>query len=60
MGSQLDGKFLPGSLPHKFILIVILIICFVVNNFFSISLRRAIAADCYQLNSQKHSRARRC
>jgi len=34
MGSQLDGNFLPGSLPHKFILIVILIICFVVNNFF--------------------------
>ena len=34
MDSQLDGNFLPGSLPHKFILIVTLIICFVVNNFF--------------------------
>ena len=34
MGSQLDGNFLPGSLSRKFILIVILIICFVVNNFF--------------------------
>ena len=22
MGGQLDGNFLPGSLPHKFILIV--------------------------------------
>jgi len=31
MGGQLDGNFLPGSLPHKFILIVILIICFAVN-----------------------------
>ena len=28
---MLDGNFLPGSLPHKFILIVILIICFAVN-----------------------------
>jgi len=33
MGGQLDGNF-PGSLPHKFILIVTLIICFVVNKFF--------------------------
>ena len=38
MGGQLDGNFLPGSLPHKFILIVILIICFVVNKFLSPSL----------------------
>ena len=36
MGGQLDGNFLPGSLPHKFILIVILIICFVVNKFLSL------------------------
>ena len=34
MGGQLDGNFLPGSLPHKFILFVTLIICFVV--FFSL------------------------
>ena len=27
MGGQLDGNFLPGSLPHKFILIVTSIIC---------------------------------
>jgi len=32
---QLDGDFLPGSLPHKFILVVTLIICFVVNKFLS-------------------------
>ena len=38
MGGQLDGNFLAGSLPHKFILIVTLIICFVVNQFFSLSL----------------------
>jgi len=37
MGGQLDGNFLPGSLPHEFILIVILIICFVVNKFISLS-----------------------
>jgi len=37
MGGQLDGNFLPGSLPHKFILTVTLIIWFVVNNFFSLS-----------------------
>jgi len=35
MGGQLAGNFLRGSLPHKFILIVILIICFVVNKFLS-------------------------
>ena len=34
MGGQLDGDFLPGSQPHKFILIVTSIICFVMNNFF--------------------------
>ena len=39
MGDQLDGNFLPGSLPHKFILIVTLIICFVVNKFLSLSYR---------------------
>jgi len=33
MGGQLDGNFLPGSLPHKFVLIVTSIICFVVNKF---------------------------
>ena len=37
LGGQLDGNFLPGSLPHKFILFVALIICFVVNNFFTFS-----------------------
>ena len=37
MDGQLDGNFLPGSLPHKFILFVTLIISFVVNNFFSLS-----------------------
>jgi len=37
MGGRLDGNFLPGSLPHKFILFVTLIICFAVNNFFSLS-----------------------
>jgi len=36
MGGQLDGNFLPGSLPHKFILIVTSIICFVVSKFFSL------------------------
>jgi len=34
MGGQLDGNFLPVSLSDKFILIVTLIICFVVNKFF--------------------------
>ena len=38
MGGQLGGNFLPGSLPHKFILIVTLIICFAVNKFFSVSI----------------------
>jgi len=38
MGGQLDGNFLPDSLPHKFILIVTLIICFVVNKFLSLFL----------------------
>jgi len=37
MGGQLDGNFLPSSLPHKFTLIVTSIVCFVVNNFFSLS-----------------------
>ena len=37
MSGQLDGNFLPGSRPHKFILIVTLIICFVVNKFFPLS-----------------------
>ena len=41
MGGQLGGNFLPDSLPHKFILIVTSIICFVVNNFFfSLSVSR--------------------
>jgi len=35
MGGQPDGNFLPGSLQHKFILFVTLIICFVVNKFLS-------------------------
>jgi len=34
MGGQLDGTFLHGSLPHKFILFITLIVCFVVNKFF--------------------------
>ena len=38
MGGQLDGNFLPGSLPHKFILFVTLILCFVVNKFLYLSL----------------------
>jgi len=37
MGNQLDGNFLPGSLPYKFILIVTSIICYVVNKFISLS-----------------------
>ena len=37
MGGQLDGNFLPGSLPHKFILIVTLMICFAVNKFLSLA-----------------------
>jgi len=41
MGGQLDGNFLPGSLPHKFILFVTLIICFVVN-IFSLSLMTCV------------------
>jgi len=41
MGGQLDGNFLPGSLPHKFILIVTLMICFAVNKFLSLSHRQA-------------------
>jgi len=36
MGGQLDGNFLPGSVSHKFFSIVTLIICFVVNKFFSL------------------------
>jgi len=35
MGGQLDGNFLPGRLPHKFILIVTSIICFWSIIFFS-------------------------
>ena len=31
MDCQLNGNFLPGSLPHKVTLFVTLIICFVVN-----------------------------
>ena len=51
MGGQLDGNFLPGSLPHKFILTVTLIICFVVNIFFlshhsSIVLLCCMPIDC--------------
>jgi len=52
MSGQLDGNFRPGSLPHKFILIVILIICFVVNKFIFLSLcpteryRRYYHFDC--------------
>ena len=37
MGGQLDGNFLAGSLPRKFILIVISIICFAVNKFLYLS-----------------------
>ena len=37
MGGQLYGNFLPGSLTHKFSLIVTLIICFVMNKFLSLS-----------------------
>ena len=51
MGGQLDGNFLPGSLPHKFILFVILMICFVVNNFFSLS---RVQAD--RLRADRHPR----
>jgi len=47
MGGQLDGNFLPGSLPHKFILIVTLIISFVVNKFLSLSL-----LNCYTVALQ--------
>jgi len=43
MGSQLDGNFLPGSMPHKFILFVTLTICFVVNTFFSLSHSRSFS-----------------
>jgi len=46
MGGQLNGNFLPGSLPHKSILFVTLIICFVVNKFLSIAPMPAIAAWC--------------
>jgi len=46
LGGQLDGNFLPGSLPHKFILILTLIICFVVNKFLSLALPQyALRAD---------------
>ena len=38
MGGQLNGNFLPGSLPHKFILFATLILCFVVNKFLYLSL----------------------
>jgi len=38
MGEQPDGNFLPGSLPHKFTLFVKVIICFVANKFYSLSL----------------------
>jgi len=48
MGNQLDGNFLPGSLPYKFILIVTSIICYVVNKF--ISLSRHSAAVLTRLN----------
>ena len=46
MGGQLDGNFLPGSLPHKISLIVTLIICSVVNNFCSLSLSLIAATYC--------------
>jgi len=45
MGSQLDGYFLPGSMPHKFILFVRLTICFVVNTFF-LSLSHSRSFSC--------------
>ena len=38
MGGQLDGSFLPDSLPQKFILLVTLIVCFVVNKFLCLCL----------------------
>jgi len=40
MGGQLDGNFLSDSLPHKFILFVTLIICFVVKKFLSLSRKK--------------------
>jgi len=46
VGGQLNGNVLPGSLPHKSILFVTLIICFVVNKFLSIAPMPAIAAWC--------------
>jgi len=47
MGGQLDGNFFSGSLPHKFTLIVALIISFVVNKFFSL-LTRVLQRECSQ------------
>jgi len=45
MGGQLDRNFLPGSLPHKFILIVTSIICFVVNKFLFLCLSLSLSAE---------------
>ena len=46
MGGQLDGKFLADSLSHKFILIVVLIICFVVNKFLSLIVSSSSSCRC--------------
>ena len=43
IGGQLDGNFCPGSLPHKLILFVTLIICFLVNKFLSLSLSLSLS-----------------
>ena len=53
MGGQLYGNFLPGSLSHKFILIVILIICFVVNKFLSFSLSLSLSRFLYDCSACK-------
>jgi len=61
MGGQLDGNFLPGSVSHKFFSIVTLIICFVVNKFFSLSTvgpgGQETSIDCCTAGAQQQRRA---
>ena len=60
MGGQLDGNFLPGSLPHKFILIVTSIICFLVNKFLNISTLSADGAQFCSSDSQCYVHFYKC
>jgi len=59
VGGQLDGNVFPGSLPHKFISFVTLIISFVVNKFLFLSLPRFIKNYSPARSSQSYDSNRR-